>query len=624
MLRRIAALAGALFGLAPAAAARGDAPAYAPHARESWPTGLYWGDTHLHTSYSADANMMGALRLEPADAFRFARGLAIEADNGMTAKLARPLDFLVVCDHAEYLGLLRRLRERDPGLLAQPAAKRWSEMIAAGGDAARQAFFEVARSMSGGPSSPQLLAVPEGEPSPWQATVRAADDANAPGAFTALIGFEWTSQPAGDNLHRVVMFRDGADRASRVLPFSAFESQDPEALWRYLDAYERQTGGRALAIPHNSNVSGGQMFAERRLGGEPMTREYAERRLRFEPVVEVTQIKGDSETHPALSPNDEFADFGRWDRLNLGMTRPHEPWMFAHEYVRSALALGLRLDAKLGTNPYRFGLVGGTDAHTGLATADEDDFWGKFAKDEPSERRAGGRFVESSEVPEIHAWETLASGYTAVWAERNTREAIFDAFERREVYATTGPRMRVRFFGGWGYDARDAVRPHAERAGYAKGVPMGGSLAKPPAGARAPSFLVSALKDPDGANLDRVQIVKGWLDRDGQTLREKVYDVVWSGGREPGRDGRLPPVGSTVDLAHATWTNTIGAPHLAAVWSDPDFEPDERAFYYARVLEIPTPRWPVHDAARLGAKLPEGATLVQQERAYTSAIWYAP
>jgi hypothetical protein len=623
MLRRLGALAGALLWSAPLSAAAGP-PVYSPHAGASWPANVYWGDTHLHTANSADANMMGALRLGPAEAFRFARGLPVEADNGMTAKLARPLDFLVVCDHAEYLGLLRRLRAGDPGLLAQPAARRWSEMIAAGGEQARQAFLEVARSMSGGPSSPQLLAVPEGEVSPWQASVRAADDANAPGAFSAFIGFEWTSQPGGDNLHRVVMFRDGADRASRVLPFSAFESQDPEALWRYLDAYERETGGRVLAIPHNSNVSGGQMFAERRLGGEPITREYAERRLRFEPVVEATQIKGDSETHPALSPNDEFADFGRWDRVNLGMSRKHEPWMFAHEYVRSALALGLRLDAKLGANPYRFGLVAGTDAHTGLATADEDDFWGKFAKDEPSERRASGRFVESSEVPTIHAWETLASGYTGVWAERNTREAIFDAFERREVYATTGPRMRVRFFGGWGYDAQDALLPHAERSGYAKGVPMGGSLAKPPAGVRAPTFLVSALKDPDGANLDRVQIVKGWLERDGETLREKVYDVAWSGGRKPGRDGKVPPVGSTVDLARASYTNTIGAPHLAAVWSDPEFRPAERAFYYARVLEIPTPRWPVYDAVRLGAKVPEGARLVQQERAYTSSIWYAP
>ncbi len=607
--------------LAPALA---EQTSYSPDADTPHPTRVYWGDTHVHSSFSADANMFGTLRLMPSDAFAFARGEAVVADNGMTARMDRPLDFLVVSDHAEYLGLVRRVRAGDPAMLAQPSARRWYEMLQAGGEQAVQAFYEVARSMASGPGQPQLLAVPEGEESPWQQVVRSADEANAPGAFTAFIGFEWTSQPDGNNLHRVVVFRDGGERAGRVLPFSAFDSQDPRELWRALDSYEKSSGGRVLAIPHNSNVSGGLMFTETDFDGVAMTRDEAERRLRFEPLVEVTQIKGDSETHPLLSPNDEFADFGRWDKLNLGMSEKQTPAMLPHEYLRSALALGLRLDAKLGINPYRFGLIGATDSHTGLASAAEDNFWGKFAKDEPSPRRADGLFVDNTALATIHSWESQAAGYAGVWAFANTREAIFDAMERREVYATTGPRMRVRLFGGWDYAELDAVRPDAARIGYAKGVPMGAELEPPPRKGVAPAFLVTALMDPEGARLDRVQIVKGWLERDADTLHERVYDVVWSGERKPGADAKLPPVGSTVDLERATWTNTIGAAQLGTVWRDPDFDPRERAFYYARVLEIPTPRWIVYDEVRLAAKAPADAVRVQQERAYTSPIWYAP
>jgi len=607
-----------------AASALAEQASYSPDAGEPHPTRVYWGDTHLHTSFSADANMFGTLRLQPRDAFAFARGEAVVADNGMTARMDRPLDFLVVTDHAEYLGLVRLVRAGDPAMLEQPAAARWHEMLQAGGDRAVQAFYEVARSMASGPDQPQLLEVPAGEESPWQQVVRSADEANAPGAFTAFIGFEWTSQPDGDNLHRVVVFRDGGERAGRVHPFSAFDSQDPRELWRALDAYEKSTGGRVLAIPHNSNVSGGLMFTETDFDGEAMTRDEAARRIRFEPLVEVTQIKGDSETHPLLSPNDEFADFHRWDKVNLGMSKKQTPDMLPGEYVRSALQLGLRLEARLGRNPYRFGLIGATDSHTGLASAAEDNFWGKFAKDEPSPRRASGLFVDNTELATVNSWESQAAGYAGVWALANTREAIFDAMERREVYATTGPRMRVRLFGGWDFALRDATRPDAARIGYAKGVPMGGELTPLPHEGMAPAFLVTALMDPEGARLDRIQIVKGWLDRDGSTLHERVVDVVWSGERQPGTDGKLPPVGSTVDLEHATWTNTIGAPQLATGWRDPDFDPHERAFYYARVLEIPTPRWVVYDEVRLGARVPEDAVRVQQERAYTSPIWYAP
>ena len=623
MRRTHPALLAAWLWLAAAPALAEEAPT-SPYAGKAQPTTVYWGDTHVHTSFSADANMFGTLRLLPRDAFAFARGEPVLADNGMTARMDRPLDFLVVTDHAEYLGLLRRVRAGDPAMLAQPSARRWYEMVRAGGDQAVQAFYEVARSMSSGRGQPQLLQVPAGEESPWQQVVRSADEANAPGAFTAFIGFEWTSQPDGNNLHRVVVFRDGAEQAGRVEPFSAFDSQDPRELWRYLDAYEKTTGGRVIAIPHNSNVSGGLMFTETDFDGKAMTRDEAARRVRFEPLVEVTQIKGDSETHPLLSPNDEFADFGRWDKVNLGMSQKQTPAMLPHEYVRSALALGLRLDARLGRNPYRFGLIGSTDSHTGLASAAEENFWGKFAKDEPSPRRAGALFVDNTAVATVHSWETQAAGYAGVWALANTREAIFDAMERREVFATTGPRMRVRLFGGWDYADADAVRPDAARIGYAKGVPMGGELPAPPRKGIAPAFLVTALKDPEGAHLDRIQIVKGWLDRDAETLHERVYDVAWSGERRPGADGKLPPVGSTLDLEHATWTNTIGAAQLGTVWRDPDFDPRERAFYYARVLEIPTPRWVVYDEVRLGAKAPEDATRVQQERAYTSPIWYAP
>jgi len=622
MRRTHAALlvAGACLAAAPGLA---EEVSYSPYV-DAHPTRVYWGDTHLHTSFSADANMFGTLRLTPRDAYEFARGEAVVADNGMTARIDRPLDFLVVSDHAEYLGLLRRVRAGDPAMLAQPAARRWYEMVRAGGEQAVQAFYEVARSMSSGPSEPQQLQVPAGEESPWLQVARSADEANSPGAFTAFIGFEWTSQPDGDNLHRVVVFRDGAERAKEILPFSAFDSQDPRELWRYLDAYEKATGGRVLAIPHNSNVSGGLMFTESDFDGKALSREEAARRVRFEPLVEVTQIKGDSETHPLLSPNDEFADFGRWDQVNLGMSKRQTPAMLPHEYVRSALLLGLRLDARLGVNPYRFGLIGATDSHTGLASAAEDNFWGKFAKDEPSPGRAAGLFVDNTALATIHGWESQAAGYAGVWALANTREALFDAMERREVFATTGPRIRVRFFGGWDYAETDVQRPHPALAGYAKGVPMGGELAPAPREGAAPAFLVTALMDPEGAHLDRIQIVKGWLDRDGETLHERIHDVAWSGARRPGADGRLPPVGSTVDLARATWTNTIGAAQLAAVWRDPEFDPRQRAFYYARVLEIPTPRWIVYDEVRLGAKLPADAVRVQQERAYTSPIWYAP
>jgi hypothetical protein len=387
-------------------------------------------------------------------------------------------------------------------------------------------------------------------------------------------------------------------------------------------AYEERTGGDVLALAHNGNLSNGIMFPlVESFTGKPVDREYAEQRAKWERIYEITQIKGDGETHPMLSPNDEFANFERWDRGNLDLSAKKKPEMLEFEYARSALKNGLRLEKELGVNPYRIGFVGSTDAHTGLSAVEEENFFGKVSTTEPSPHRTGEPFFKGP-AGTIMGWEETCSGYAAVWARSNTREEIFDAMERRETYATTGPRMAVRFFGGWDFTDADARSRLPANAGYSRGVPMGGDLGAAPAG-KAPTFLVAAMKDPLGANLDRYQIVKGWLDAAGN-LHEKVYDVAWSGDRRPGADGRLPAVGSTVDVANATWTNTIGAPELIAAWTDPDFDPAERAFWYGRVIEIPTPRWVAYDAKRFGVALPADAVTTTTERAYTSPIWYAP
>jgi hypothetical protein len=428
----------------------------------------------------------------------------------------------------------------------------------------------------------------------------------------------------GNNLHRVVIFKGDASEAGQVLPFSAFDSENPEDLWAYLEAFEKKTGGKVLALAHNGNVSNGLMFSDKDFEGKPLTRAYAETRSRWEPLYEVTQMKGDGETHPLLSPNDEFADYETWDKGNLLGNAAKEDWMLQYEYARSAFKLGLKLESELGVNPFKFGLVGSTDAHTAMATAEEDNQWGKITLLEPKGERAEHYIIESKTNPELSTfgWEQVASGYAAVWARENTREAIFEAMQRRETYATTGSRMAVRFFGGWEFTAKDAKTRFPANAGYTKGVPMGGDLEKAPQG-KSPTFLVGALKDQYSGNLDRIQIIKGWLDKKGKT-HEKVYDVVWSGDRKPGSDGKLPPVGNTVDVANATWTNTIGSSELITVWKDPNFDPKQKAFYYARVIEIPTPRWTAYDAKFFGVKMPKEVPMITQERAYTSPIWYTP
>jgi hypothetical protein len=573
-----------------------------------------------------DAGAFGA-RLTPEDAYRFARGEEVESSTAGSVRLARPLDFLVVADHSDNMGFFPDLFSGAPHLLSDPTGKRWYDMVQSGSGGS--AALEIIDAFSRGTFPEALFYFPDTKPykDQWAKTVAAAERYNEPGRFTAFIGYEWTSQvPPGNNLHRVVVYRDGADKALQGVPFTTYPptgSRHPEDLWAFLQGYEDRTGGDVLAIAHNGNLSNGMMFPLiNPVDDRPFTREYAEARARWEPLYEVTQMKGDGEAHPFLSPNDEFADFGTWDKGNLNLSELKEDEMLAGEYARSGLLRGLRMEEELGVNPFKFGMVGATDSHTGLATADDDNYFGKTAAMEPSAERLGHPFATFGDVS-IMGWETLASGYQAVWAAENTREALFDAMERKETYATTGPRIFVRFFGGWDFEAADATTRQPAAIGYSKGVPMGGDLRNAPPGT-SPSFLVAALKDPIGANLDRVQIVKGWMDSNGE-LQERVYDVAVSDGREIGADGRArTPVGNTVDVANATWSNTIGDPELITVWEDPDFDPRHRAFYYVRVLEIPTPRWTAYDAKYFGLDVPDDVEMVHQERAYTSPIWYTP
>ncbi len=594
-------------------------PNYSPYVDQHFPNRVLWGDTHLHTAYSTDAGMVGC-RLTPDDAYRFARGEEVQSNSGQRVRLQRPLDFLCVTDHAENLGMAPMIATSDPILLATPTGKRWHDMVKEG--KGFDAFADWVR--SGSTTGKDPINSPAMNRAAWDQVVRAAERANVPGAFTAFIAYEWTSTPGGNNLHRNVIFRDDASRASQVLPFSAYDSPDPEALWAWMSTYEEKTGGRLLAIPHNGNLSNGLMWMTDTMSGRPIDRAYAETRSRREPIVEITQPKGTSETHRSLSPDDEFATFEVWDKSNLGGSAATTAEMMPGSYVRAALKTGLVLEQSLGANPYKFGVVGSTDSHTGLSTSGEDNFFGKTASTEPSPQRWEHAAIPAMQ-PELvtRAWALGASGLAAVWARENTRESIFDAMERREVYATTGSRMTVRVFAGWDFRPEEVARPDFAAQGYRRGVPMGGELKAAPAG-KAPAFMIRAMRDVDGANLDRIQVIKGWLDAAGET-HERIYDVALSGDRTADSSGRCKkPVGSTVDAASVTYTNDIGAPVLSAWWRDPHFNPKERAFYYVRVIEIPTPRWTAHDAKAFGLKLPKEVPLTVQDRAYTSPIWYAP
>jgi hypothetical protein len=585
----------------------------------TYPTRAYFGDTHVHTGWSADAGMDGAVT-SPEDAFRMARGEEVKSNTGQMAKLRRPLDWMVITDHSDGMGTINEIRAGNPEMLADPTIKRWSEAMNSGDEKRNHAaLFEVIDLQSNG-KLPAVVMDPKWMVSAWEKTVAIAEKYNEPGKFTALIGYEWTvNAGGGDNLHRNIIYRDGADKAKAMLPLTTFQTQDPEKLWQWMSEYEAKTGGRLLAIPHNGNLSNGRMFEETTFTGGPMTRAYAEARAKWEPLFEVSQIKGQSESHPSLSPNDEFSSWDLWDRGNLN-GEPKKPGMYRAEYWREGLKSGLKLDAALGANPFKYGANAATDTHTGLPTADEDNFWGKFKGLEPSPTRWKPSVIGGGRPGSIYAWEQSASGYMGVWATANTRESLWDAMKRRETFATTGPRMTVRFFGGFGFNDGDVA--DLVKAGYAKGVPMGGDLPASPDG-KAPTFLIAAMKDPEGANLDRVQVIKGWLGADGKTY-EKVYDVKWSGDRVPGADGKLPPVGNTVDVKTATYQNSIGAPELVASWSDPDFDPKLKAVYYVRVLEIPTPRWTDYDTVRFKSTMPAKVPMILQERAFTSPIWYMP
>jgi hypothetical protein len=602
--------------------------AYSPYAQRNFPDRVFWGDSHLHTGLSMDAGLFGA-RLGLDEAYRFARGEEVMASSGQPARLGRPLDWLVIADHSDGMGFFSDLAAGDPDIIKFEQAKSWYTGLQAGGEASAKAALNLIGTFSQGKIDPEMMKEysPGGKTyaSIWEKVVDAAERYNEPGRFTALIGFEWTSLVTGNNLHRNVIFREGAEKAGQVVPYTTqapIGSTDPLDLYKYLENYEARTGGHALALAHNGNLSNGIMFpVDAQYTGRKIDAEYAQARAKWEPLYEATQIKGDGETHPLLSPDDAFADYETWDAGNLDLSEAKTPEMLQYEYAREALKNGLLLEQRLGTNPYKFGMVGSTDSHTGLATAEEDNFFGKATNVEPKPDRMMHPFAKS-EKGAYQGYELVASGYTGVWAKENTRAEIWDAMERKEVYGTTGPRMMVRFFGGWDYTPDDLNSRMPAFRGYEKGVPMGGELSAHKAG-KAPTFMVYSLRDPIGANLDRIQIIKGWLDESGKT-HEKVYDVAWSGPRQPDKDGKLPLVGNTVDIKNANWTNTIGASELGTVWTDPDFNPKESAFYYARVIEIPTPRWIVYDAFRFGVEIPKGAETIHQERAYTSPIWYTP
>jgi len=586
------------------------------------PQNVYFGDAHIHTRMSIDAGLWGNT-LSPRDCYKFARGGEVTSFKGWKAKLGRPLDWTVISDHSDWYGFYQRIEAGDDYVLSEPIGVRWHELVKTGTEEARrQVTDEVVKAWGEG-TIPWGSSTGEALSPGWKETIAAAEEFNDPGVFTAFIAYEWTSNPKGDNLHRVIVFRDNADKPSQILPFTAGQSEDPEDLWTTLEAYEEKTGGRVMAIPHNGNWSSQWMFAEITFTTKkPFDESYIAERKRWEPLYEVTQIKGDGETHPFLSPDDEFADYETWDIGNLSYTTAVTEDMLQYQYARSGLKLGLRFQEEFGANPFQFGLVGAGDSHTSLPGQEENNYFGKHSSSEPDAKRWETPF-RVADIGKQEGWSEVASGITGIWATENTRTALWDAMARRETYATTGTRIKVRMFGGWDFRPGDDKRSDYVDLGYDKGVPMGGELHHADAG-KSPSFIVAALMDPIGGTLDRVQMVKGWRDNEGN-LHEKVYDIAWSDNRKPdSKTGKLPPVGNTVNVADATWTNTIGDAQLTTVWQDPDFSSTDQAFYYVRVLEIPTPRWTCYDAKRFGVTMGEEVPMTTQERAYTSPIWYIP
>jgi hypothetical protein len=599
--------------VAPAVPAKNAPPAPAATRPAANPErNAYFGAVHVHTGYSFDALTNGS-RTKPQDAYDWAQGKEI-TNSGVGGKIQiqTPLDFYMVSEHAEFMGVFNQMSNPDSPLSKTELAKG---VTSPDTNVRMQTFAGILRDMSAGKVDP-MLTDPALARSVWTEIVRTADANYTPGKFTTFAGFEWTSNPRQRNLHRVVVFRDTQKLPDLVL--SALESEDPETLWKWMDDL-RARGSTLFAIPHNGNASDGRMFELVKFDGKPIDAAYNKTRAANEPLYEITQIKGTSETFPSLSPTDEFASFEQWDyTLSADYQRPTKR---KGSFARQALLDGMSQELKGAGNPFKFGFIGDTDTHNAAASNEEFNYTGKFAfENDAKERLFGAKGQPAGQVQQIR--EFSSGGLAGVWAEENTREAIFDAMQRKETFGTSGPMIKVRLFGGWDFTEADLRAPGHVKAGYARGVPMGGDLK--PATAKAPTFLVTAIKDPKSGHLDRVQIVKGWLDAKG-VQHEKIYDVAWSGERKPDpKTGKLPPVGNTVDIAKGDYSNSIGAAELAAAWTDPAFDPSVRAFYYARVLEIPTPRWSTRDAARLGVAIPKGLPVSIQERAWTSPIWYTP
>jgi len=603
-------------------------------------TNVYFGDTHLHTSYSPDAFLMGNQSADPDTAYRYAKGLpVVHPYHKARIQIGTPLDFLVVSDHAEFMGVIPNILKDNPIVANSETGKRYKKMFAEGKSI--DVFGELIGQINGVTPVNTELANDSISRSVWDEIMSAADRHNEPGKFTAFMGWEWSSTPGGANLHRVVIMREGKEKGKQFIPYTALDSDKPEDLWKWLDDTSTKTGANFLAIPHNSNISQGLMFPLQDSEGNLITKAYAETRIKYEPIVEMTQIKGDSETHPNLSPTDEFADYETFDHLisvegavprNLfsdgfldqlsekdreRVMKNKQHIAKAGDYARSALKRGLAIEKRIGANPYKFGMIGSTDSHSSMASAEENNFHGKMAIDSTPGTKS------KDIIPGTPGWDMGAAGLVAIYAEQNTRESLYDGMKRKEVYATTGTRIQLRFFGGWDYQANDINANDMVAIGYSKGVAMGGDLHKVPAG-KAPSFMIAAIKDPAGANLDRVQVVKGWLDNTGKS-QEKVFNVVMADGRTVGADGKVSPVGNTVDLKTGNYTNTIGDAQLATLWTDPEFDATVRSFYYVRVLQIPTPRHTLYDTIALGIDPKEsGRPATIQERAYSSPIWYTP
>jgi hypothetical protein len=615
---------------------------------------LLWGDTHLHSSYSPDAYMAGNRSADPDTAYRYAKGEPVIHPYARNrVQINEPLDFLVVSDHAEYLGVLppvlsgnfeqpeaglfEKLKSwvlitllnrsiEDPLEGTKNFTKRLPQPEIQPGDTRDPIQAAIDAGTDGGLESIGLInedAARRISADQWAQSMQAAQRHHQPGVFTTLAGWEWSQTASGANLHRIIVSDVEPSVAQGIDPVGADDAPYPEQLWDSLGALAAGTGANFISIPHNSNLSKGYMFARRQLNGEAMTLAYASKRAKWEPLVEVTQIKGDSETHPDLAPDDPFADFERFDFYLQAFPQAQGYKIQRGDTIRTALQDGMALQQDLGVNPFQFGLIGSTDSHTGMASAEEPNFWGKVATDSiPRNKRRSDPDGYADGKQSFNGWNMQAAGLAAVWSDRNDRQSILAAMKRRETYATTGPRIRLRAFAGWDFSAEDVSRDDFAEQGYARGVPMGGELGKAPAGA-APRFMIVASRGANDQNLDRIQVVKSWLDADGST-REKIFDVAWSDGRTFDAGGKLPPVGSSVDTRTGMTTNTIGAAQLATVWQDPGFDADKAAVYYLRVLQIPTVRHSQLDAIALGTDTPYEGPAVIQERAYSSPFWYRP